>query len=138
MLAVLDQAQPSDVVAFVPVDMPALEPKHLSRLIDLAFASPEVIGVMSRWQNGTHEGVVEPLPSLWHAGRGAALIRDAMAQGIRGPTGLATRRGVECMGLNSPADELAWRSINERSDLEAIARSLGVTHQLPPAADRGV
>lgn len=138
MLAVLEQAQPGDTVAFMPVDMPALEPEHLVRMIELAHASPDVIGVMSRWENGTHKDVVEPLPSLWHAGPAVAVIREAMTQGISGPSGLTTRRGVECMGLNSPADELAWRSINERSDLEAIARSLGVTYQIPSAADRGV
>lgn len=126
MVEVLKKAGAKDVVAFVPADMPAMTSRHVGRLIASMDETHGTVGVMARWADGTHQGVVEPLPSVWRAGAAAALIEEAMREGVRGPSKLAGRKGVACIPLTQATDEQAWRSVNTREDLAAIAHGLGV------------
>ncbi|MCE9590478.1 MAG: NTP transferase domain-containing protein [Planctomycetes bacterium] len=127
MLAVLRAAETYDVVAFVPIDMPALTPCDLEKLLAAVLADTATIGAMSKWSTGPSARVVEPFPSAWHAGPSVVLIEAAQSHGVRGPSGLSTFSGVACIDLKFPDDIAAWSSVNHREDLDAVAGTLGVT-----------
>jgi molybdopterin-guanine dinucleotide biosynthesis protein A len=113
MARVLAAAPVRAAVVFAAADMPLVEPAHLRRMLRLLHTK-RCVGVMSRRVSGPDAGQVEPLPSVWLAGRGAAMMRRAMAAGVCGPQRLAGRRGVLCLALDGQSN--GWANINRPED----------------------
>lgn len=125
MQAVLARTHPRDIVAFVPADMPLIEPRHLQGYAALLAEDADRAAVMGEWTSGPSDGFVEPLPSVWRGWPGKLLVEAAVRAGL-GPRALSDRPGVACAGLNHETHGKAWMSINRREDLEIVERELGV------------
>lgn len=129
LAAVLDAAHASDIVTFVPADMPLLTERELRRLAEELAAHPDAAMVMARWSDGPSAERVEPFPCVCRSGAALTLLRRAPHHGVSGPSHLASRPGspdVRCVALHHPDDAEAWMSINTREDLTAVATVLGV------------
>lgn len=130
MLATLNAARAEDRVVFLPVDMIAMGPGELTRLLLALSRSPQATGVVGRWVNGPWAGRVEPFPSAWRCGPALRLFNRGFAAGVRGPVRLAGWTGVMDMPLGGPGDALAWSGVNTREELRAVARRMGVEADL--------
>lgn len=138
LAAVLESAHASDIVTFVPADMPLLTERELRRLAEELAEHADAAMVMARWSDGPSAERVEPLPCVCRAGAALALLRRAPHQGVSGPSHLASRPGlptVRCVTLRHPADTEPWMSINTPEDLVTIATVLGVTAKIGSSVD---
>jgi molybdopterin-guanine dinucleotide biosynthesis protein A len=123
MTTVLAAAHPTDVVLFVPADMPLLTEAHLRPLLRLLLQQESRVGAMAATPDGTAHRL-QPLPSVWRAGSALALMRSAIAAGVRGPSRLSKRRGVHVLHVADRHRATAWRSINRPEDLPSMAAAL--------------
>ncbi len=130
MQHVLESAPASAWVLFAAADMPLVSPVHVRAMCRTLRRQPALAAVMSRWTTGrdaTGEslaGVVEPLPSLWRAGKGARLMRAALQAGMTGPSELASRRSVACQPLGWPRDRSEYTNINHPEDAAVLTSML--------------
>jgi len=115
MAQVLLAAPARTMVIFAAADMPLVDPAHLASMLRL-LRRHGAVAAMSRWCGGDHAGQVEPLPSIWRAGRGVKLIRRALLSGVRGPHQLADWRGVVCAPIGGVTGVRCFANINRKED----------------------
>jgi molybdenum cofactor guanylyltransferase len=125
MSAVLAAAHPGDAVVFAAADMPLVSPACVRALVMRLRQSRGAVAVMGRWSSGPDAGLVEPFPSAWRVGPALAMVRQALAAGVRGPHRLASRRGVVCVPLGWPRDAEAFLNVNRPEDLDALRARVG-------------
>ena len=125
----LSTARRHDVMIIAAADMPLVEPSHIESMMR-TLRRLRAAAVMTRWTNGLDggqrdAGQVEPMPSIWRAGRGARLIGEAMAVGVRGPHRLALWRGVRCLPIGGERGRRCFANINAPADATAVGQLLG-------------
>ena len=122
---VLDLAEPTDHVAFVAADKPLIEPWYLASLDRLVAAQAEAAGAMGVWMSTPRRGCLEPLPVVFHAGRGGSLVRRALASGLRGPYELGRVGRIALHPLGAVGDAKMLLDLNTPEDLAALQKALG-------------
>ncbi len=122
--SVLDQAPDSGLIAFVPADMPAILPLHLDMALSGMTQSPGATRACFIRQPGTPDERIEPFPMLMDLAHARQNVTNALAKGIKGPSGLAKTPGTGWVTL-AEADAPAFQSINTPLDLQSIAKTLG-------------
>lgn len=130
IVAAVAQAKDDDVIAFVPVDMPAVTAGYLDVLTNCLMLGKDHAAAMAKWAVGDRIGEVEPLPSVWRAGPARALLAGAAAEGLGGPRQLAERPGVVKTMIHFEETAAEFVNFNRREELEAIAQALGVRAEI--------
>ena len=125
MAAVLAHAGPHDTFAFVPADMPLVDPAYLRQLIRAAERTDRSPIAMGRWASGPRCGVVEPFPCACCGVNAFDLIRRAIRAGVRAPLTLARWRGVRTLPLGWPRDCAVFVNFNRVNDLTTVRSHLG-------------
>lgn len=120
MAKILAAAPRGAMVVIAAGDMPRVDPLHVRRMVDLLRRRRDLVGVMSRWTSGEDAGFVEPMPSVWRAGRGARLIESAIMRGAKGPQQLAKWKRVMCVAMAGESARRGFGNVNRREDAAAM------------------
>lgn len=129
----LRQAADDDLLAMVPADMPAMAPWHLAALARRLDQTPAATVAMARWNGAPRAGAVEPLPSIWRAAPGRALLEPTIARGQQSIQALATLPQVVCLPLTSDHRPL-YLNINHPGDVPILARHMAI--RIEPFTER--
>ena len=116
MAKILGAASGGALAVIAAGDMPWVDAMHVRKMVELLRRRRDLLGVMSRWTSGEDAGLVEPLPSVWRAGRGAKLMQSAMQHGAGGPQQLAKWRRVMCVPMAGESARRGFGNVNRRED----------------------
>ena len=120
MAKVLGAAPRGAMVVIAAGDMPRVDPLHVRKMLELLRRRRDLVGVMSRWTSGSDVGLIEPMPSVWRAERGARLIQSAMMRGVKGPQQLAKWKRVMCVAMAGESARHGFGNVNRREDAEGM------------------